>query len=124
MVFESVLVVLCSLILTLDSMPASLSKSSSASDGSSLAVGKPCKWCKLSRRSPNPLKHMLSLVCLPWAREDGEECRPCANYIRIICRRGMTKLELGLKLTDKEAGPENQVIYNKGREQYIVAYNA
>ena len=33
-------------------------------------------------------------------------------------------MELGLKLTDKEAGPENQVIYNKGREQYIMAYNA
>ena len=55
-----------------------------------------CKWCLNGRDSSNPFtKHSLSKeLTLPWARPDGDECRPCMNLLRIRMRAGEKKDDL------------------------------
>jgi len=78
-----------------------------------------CKWCEVSRDSPNVMKPHMKGDRIPWARDGGFECRPCVNYQRLSLG-DMPKPELSKWLKDSN----NMEKYMAGRARYLEMYAA
>ena len=74
-------------------------------------------WCDVSRESPNVMKPHVPGGRIPWARSEGNECRPCLNYQRLMLA-DMPKSELPKWLKS------NMEKYMAGRARYLEIYVA
>ena len=65
----------------------------------------------------------MCVETLPFARDGGEECRPCVNLLRIKQRLGESKEEIMKKLADPQTADGERQTFLADRLKYIVLYN-